>query len=290
MSGKNTSLEGTEKLKTQRTTRRQTNFDANAKEGDAGEANEDELRPCTQGDLLELSNSLTEKIAAVIDKKMTLFSNKLDTITAKIESEARRLDLAEQRISNTEDSMVELEAKIASAEEKLASITDRLDDQEARSRRDNIKILNLKEGMEGRNALTFFETWIPRLLNLETPNGRITLDRCHRLGRPRPGAPRPVIMKLHYPVDKVKILSAVAGRKLEFEKNIIFIRQDFPQNVSQQRRAFSEVCRKLIAKNIRFRMRFPAILEFTHDKKEYSFDTAAAASVIVDALDQELSE
>lgn len=280
--------EGTDKQKFQRTTRR--NNEATIREVDATEAKAND-RPCTQRDLITLSNELTDKIAEVIDKRMTRFSDKLDAITARIENEAKRLDEAEQRISNTEDSIAELEAKITSAEEMLANVTSRLNDQEARSCRDNIKIFNLKEGTEGRNPIAFFETWLPKLLHMECPNGRIILDRCHRSpGHPRSGAPRPVIMKLHYPVDKMKILALSSSRKLEYDGTTIDIRQDFPQNVTQQRRAFNEVCQKLINKNITFRMRFPAILLFFHKKKEYSFDSAAAALVIVDALEEDSRE
>uniref|UniRef100_A0A672FWV9 Reverse transcriptase domain-containing protein n=1 Tax=Salarias fasciatus TaxID=181472 RepID=A0A672FWV9_SALFA len=188
MSGKDTASKNTDKQRPQRDTRRaaHANPDANTKDGEAADATANDLKPCTQRDLLILTTELTDKVTAVIDKGMAQFSTKLDAIAARIENEARRLDEAEQRISNTEDSMAELEAKIVSAEEKLAGLTSRLDDQEARSRRDNIKIFNLKEGAEGHNAVAFFETWLPRLLNMEVPNGRVVLDRCHRsLGRPK---------------------------------------------------------------------------------------------------------
>ncbi|CAJ1072046.1 uncharacterized protein LOC120433173 [Xyrichtys novacula] len=116
--------------------------------------------------------------------------------------------------------------------------------------------------------------------------GRIRLDRCHRgLGRPKPGVPRVVVMKLHYPADKMKILAVGAKQKLEYEGSRISIRQDIPQNVLQQRRRFNEVCQKLISKHIRFRMQYPATLRFTYNGKDFSFDTAEEAAHIIGAMD-----
>uniref|UniRef100_A0AAV2LVX3 Uncharacterized protein n=1 Tax=Knipowitschia caucasica TaxID=637954 RepID=A0AAV2LVX3_KNICA len=258
----------------------------------AGSVSSDSTKPCTQEDLIAVSNKITDKIVAVLDMKITEVSNKLDTINAKLDAESLRLDAAEQRIAVTEESVEELETRLANAEKKLALMAGRLDDQEARGRRDNLRIYGVKEGFEKGNALSFFETWLPKLLNFDAPKGRLVLDRCHRTG----GAghfgsdtPRPVIMKLHYPADKMRVLSLCAGRKLTWEGATITIRQDFPQNIVQQRRAFNTVCQKLIAKNIRFRMKYPAILAFSLNKKEYSFDSAAAAGAIVDTMEQEAS-
>ena len=38
-------------------------------------------------------------------------------------------------------------------------MADVMDDMENRSRRDNICLLNLKEGTEGKNSIHFFKAW-----------------------------------------------------------------------------------------------------------------------------------
>lgn len=88
---------------------------------------------------------------------------------------------------------------------------------------------------------------------METKKGWVQLDKCHSLAfsRPKPGVPHVVIMKLHYPADKMRILLLGGKQKFEYE-NMIIIRQDIPQNVLQQRRNFNAVCQKLTAKSIRF--------------------------------------
>ncbi len=123
---------------------------------------------------------ISAKVAAIMEEKMSMISNKLDIIAAKLESEAQRIEEVENRISSAKDIIADLECRLADTENKLAALTNRMDDQEARSWRDNIRIFGVKEGIEGSNALHFFETWLPTLLHMETKKGKIRLDRCHR--------------------------------------------------------------------------------------------------------------
>lgn len=97
--------------------------------------------------------------------------------------------------------------------------------------------------------------------------------------------PHIVIMTLHYPVDKMKILVLGVKQKLEYEGARISIRQDISQNVLQQQRSFNDVCQKLISKNVRFRMQYLATLRFTYNNKDVSFDTAEEAAHVIWAMD-----
>lgn len=98
---------------------------------------------------------------------MTLISNKLDIITAKLESESQCIGDAEYRISNAEDIIEDVEGRLVDAEGMLAALTHCMDNQEARSQRDKIRIFGVKEGIERSKALFFSETWRPKLLNME---------------------------------------------------------------------------------------------------------------------------
>ncbi|CAL8391523.1 unnamed protein product [Arctogadus glacialis] len=128
-------------------------------------------------DATNLAAQITRQVATMMEEKMLAFSQKLDVITSKFEQNSERITEAENRISRAEDIIVELETKLSDAEGKIDALTHRVDDQEARSRRDNIRIFGVKEGTEGIDALSFFETWLPKVLNLETKKGRIRLDR-----------------------------------------------------------------------------------------------------------------
>ncbi len=78
-----------------------------------------------------------------------------------------------------------LESQVTELEQKVKTLFDRSEDNENRSRRDNIRIIGLKEGTEGQ-ASEFFETWLPDILGLEIKRATVKIDRVHRtLGLPK---------------------------------------------------------------------------------------------------------
>ncbi|XP_039454945.1 uncharacterized protein LOC120433173 [Oreochromis aureus] len=253
---------------------------------EANDGNMAEANPSFPIDYDILTAKITDVVGAIVEGKMDVINNKLDVVQATLDGNTRRLDEAETRISKVEDIIADMETRLTRVESKICTFTNRLDDQEARSRRDNLRIFGVKEGVEGANAIAYFEKWLPSLLNMKTKNGRIRLDRCHRsLGEPISGSPRAVIMKLHYPTDKREVL-ALSGKNKQifFDGALITIRQDVPQNVRQQRRNFNEACQLLITKGIRFRMLFPATLRFTYENRRFSFDSAEEALKVVSAI------
>ena len=76
------------------------------------------------------------------------------------------MDHAEQRISDMEDANAELLTRLERAETRLEEAAARLEDQKNRSRRNNIKIIDLKERVEGNNPRNFFEQWLPEVFNV----------------------------------------------------------------------------------------------------------------------------
>lgn len=268
-----------------RSTRNQVSTEATTTANDENTTEANQANTDYPFDFAALTTDIRDTVAAVVEEKMAIITNKLDIIQTTLDANTKRLGEAETRISGAEDVIANMEIRMLEAESKLATLTHRMDEQESRMRRDNIRVFGVREGVEGKNAISFFETWLPTLLNMETKKGKIRLDRCHRsMGQQRPGIPRAVIMKLHYSTDAMKVMALSRKTPLLFEGATITIRQDLPQSVLQQRRKFNAVCQKLITKDIRFRMQYPATLRFTYKSKNFSFDSAEDATSIVDAL------
>lgn len=237
-------------------------------------------------DMSELVREVTDNISAVLEQKLSKLTDTLDKIANSLESQARRITEAEQRVSTVEDQVASLELRLTQVENKQVTMAEQIDDAENRSRRDNIRILNLKEGTEGDHPLEFFESWLPTLLGLSAAKGRIKLDRAHRTAGPRGDRPRPVIIKLHNSRDKPRILAAARKVKnLEHGGSRIFIHQDLSSAVRLKRRSYNDVVRKLIDKDIRFMMRFPARLVIRHNGTERSFSDAEEARRFLATLD-----
>lgn len=166
-----------------------------------------------------------------------------------------------------------------------AQLSDKILDIESRSRRDNIRLLNLKESTEGNDPISFFEKFIATLLKF--PVAEISIDRVHRgLGVPLDGTPRPVIIKFHRSRDVSLILSAARRLgDLQHEGRPLRIAPDVPLGIRVARRAFNTVCTDLIKRKIRFRMLFPAVLSFEINGVRKSFKDPVEAQVFVGGLE-----
>uniref|UniRef100_A0A3Q3F6N2 L1 transposable element RRM domain-containing protein n=1 Tax=Labrus bergylta TaxID=56723 RepID=A0A3Q3F6N2_9LABR len=240
-------------------------------------------------DATALIHEVTQNFSDVLENKLFKFSETLEKISTTLESQSKRITAAEQRVSDVEDTVAGLEARLADAEKKMKVMADGIVDMENRSRRDNIRVLNLKEGTEGKRPIDFFESWLPTVLSLEASPGtksRIKIDRAHRSLGPRGARPRPVIIRLHNSRDKPRIMAAVrATPNLEYEGQRIFIHQDLSSVVRERRRAFNNVCQALIHKGIRFNMRFPATLTVNYNGAEHKFETPRDADNFINTLE-----
>lgn len=226
-----------------------------------------------------VSKTVTEKIGALMEQKFTELHSSLDKLSSRVEDNVKRITEAENRISDGEDRTTTLENKLTELEQRVKILTDRAEDSENRSRRDNIRILGLKEGTEGNQAVRFFGSWLPDVLGLETKRGLIKIDRAYRsLGPPKKNYNRPVIIKLHNFSDKQQILAAVRKKgEIIYQGDKINIRQDLSTQVRESRRQFNGVCERLIQRGLRFQMRYPASLCFIFNGEERSFKSPREA-------------
>ncbi|XP_063076956.1 SH3 and cysteine-rich domain-containing protein 2-like [Engraulis encrasicolus] len=224
-----------------------------------------------------IAQSVTAKISALIDTKFAELQVNLNALSNRIDDNSKRLSEAENRVSENEDRTVSLETKIALLEKKVQDLTTRADDIENRSRRDNIRVIGLKEGTEGNQAVEFFESWLPTTLGIKTKRGVIKIDRAHRsLGERQSNYNRPVIIKLHNSRDKRRILAAAKEKgEIICGNNTVRIRQDFSQSVREARREFNDICEELLEKKIRFRMQYPATLFITLQRLKRSLSLKA---------------
>lgn len=107
----------------------------------------------------------------------------------ELDSHEKRISEAETRISALEDTVEPAEGKLRALEKQVRNMSEHIDDLENRGRRKNIRIDGLPEEVEGNNPTQFFETWLPKTLNIETKTGRIKLERAHRSLAPKSPPP-----------------------------------------------------------------------------------------------------
>lgn len=93
-------------------------------------------------------------------------------------------------MSANEDDIKETCDRVDKMEKLITLLKDKTDDLENRSRRTNVRILNVPEQSEGRDTVGFLERFIPQPLGRDNFTSPVSLERAHRVGkisdRPRP--------------------------------------------------------------------------------------------------------
>lgn len=121
-------------------------------------------------------------------------------------------------------------------------MTDKCLDLEARSRRQNLRIVGVKEGKEtGKDPRVFTANLLQQIFNLPE---RPKVDVAHRVQRAHSGIgapPRQIILKLNDIAALEDIMKKVTiGKNLMFEgENIRFFR-DYPAEMVKKRALFTK--------------------------------------------------
>lgn len=139
----------------------------------------DMTAPATAG-ILGAIAALKKDIASKLDGVLTVTNG----IQSDLKDFATRLEQAEDRIGNIEDDFTGEKTKTAVLEKQGAELTAKIDDLENRSRRSNLRLVNLPEKVERGNAVAFLEKLLPDILRLETLPVPMVIESAHRL----PGA------------------------------------------------------------------------------------------------------
>ncbi|KAK1894439.1 LINE-1 retrotransposable element ORF1 protein [Dissostichus eleginoides] len=212
----------------------------------------------------------------------TEFSSKLDwllsavnSVKGELTSCQKRISETEEQISNAEDDVPSLHRKAESLEEQVAKLTSKLDSFENRSRRSNLRLVNLPEAAEGNDILTFLESWLPDALRLAPPASPIVVERAHRLSGPKlvNGPPRPLIMKFLSYKDKVFVQNAARQMgKILYKDRQVMLFPDISAELHKQRMRFDGVKRRLREMDVQYGIVFPVRLRVTHGGRSYFFD------------------
>ena len=162
----------------------------------------------------EVISDLEMKNKSLI-KELTEMSHKVDNLTTNIEM--------------YDDKFIELNGRITAGEmkeksygDRVADLTHRIDDQEDRSKRNNLIIYGFEEDRE--ETTDKVEEKVRKLLLTKDviSTAMIKIDRAHRIGRRVNGRNRPIVVRFTYFKDKVTILKN--SKKLK----------DSPYRISEQ--------------------------------------------------------
>ena len=247
---------------------------------------------------MELEPGLAKAFELMTNKIMLAINDKLDPLAQTVLSHTNDLKRANDRLDEVEARMLQVEtanepqeAKMLALEKKVESLTDHIDELENRGQRKNIRVFNIPENTEGKNALDFFELWLPTFLDMETKRGRVKLERAHRSLAPKPGhgqQPRPVIIRFHAFPDKQRVMAAVrrkaAKGDIALEGKKISFYNDLSAAVLRRRKEFTEAKQRLREIGAEYSMLFPAKLQVSINGTKKAFLSPAEAMSFVASL------
>ncbi|CAL9701072.1 unnamed protein product [Knipowitschia caucasica] len=160
-----------------------------------------------------------------------------------------------------------LKTRITTMENEIKLLKVKADDlvTKNRSRRSNIKIINVPERAEGNDTAAFVERLIPRLFGEGHFTSPVVIERAHRLGRPADRT-RPIIAKfLNYRQREMVLRLAREKHPLLLDDNRISFYPDYSAETQRNMLAYNEVKKKLRDKNIEYASRYPAKLRVRHE-------------------------
>lgn len=208
--------------------------------------------------------------------------NAIHEVKKDVRDFSGRMDMAEERISNVEDTVSTEKGKMEEVVKRLASLSHKLDDLENRSRRSNLRLVNLPEKVENPDAVAFLEKWLPEALGPATFPAPPIIERAHRIpGRSqssRSSPPRVLIMKFLNFQDKVRVMRAarVKGKIMYGDQEVRFF-PDLSADLHRQRRRFDGVKQRLRSMNVSYGIVYPAKLRLTVDGQTREFEDPADA-------------
>lgn len=204
----------------------------------------------------------------------------IDGLRTTVESFTSRIQAVETSLQDVDDRVQTLESVCTRLSKENKSLMTKLDDLEGRSRRQNLRVIGIPEGLEGAQITKFMEDFFRETVGITASENSPLLDRAHRIPAPKPPAssrPRPMIVRVHHFQIKQRILQLARDKSLLFRGNKVYIFPDFTQEVVKRRMAFADVKKLLRNAAVKYGLLFPARLQVTFQDQRFTFDSPGEA-------------
>ncbi len=212
----------------------------------------------------------------------------------EIREELEAIDTAAKQTRDRVDSVQaaarEDRRTVTDLRNQLERLTEKMMDIEDRSRRNNVRLVGLPEGVEGSDVAGFLRVnlskWIPSL------KGRnIEIDRAHRVHDGGRGSDRPrtLIFRVLRWHDRSEILKgarrAYPVKCMQDNVKLLFF-PDFSPATAVKRKSLVPVLRSMMALGLQPFLAYPAVIKLQHGGEQRSFDSLRKAEDFVSSLSQ----
>ena len=199
----------------------------------------------------------------------------LKSLTNEINAHAKNAERMSARVDTMQGVVRQNKKDINRCLTELDTLRNKVTEMEDRSRRNNIRLINLPTGAEGDDPVGYLRAmlpqWIPTLSNSSMP---IEIDRAHRTFSAYTSKPRTMIFRVLRYQDRQAILQGVrrAMPKLQNGTPLEFY-ADYSTKTTQRRNKLKSIRSKLRQRGIKSFLIYPAILKVIYKGEKLSFES-----------------
>ncbi len=212
----------------------------------------------------------------------------------EIREELEAIDTAAKQTRDRVDSVQaaarEDRRTVTDLRNQMERLTEKMRDIEDRSRRNNVRLVGLPEGLEGSDVAGFLRVnlskWIPSL------KGRnIEIDLAHHVydGGRGSDRPRTLIFRVLRWHDRSEILKGARWAypvKCTQDNVMLLFFPDFSPATAVKRKSLVPVLRSMTALGLQPFLAYPAVIKLRHGGEQRSFDSLQKAEDFVSSLSQ----
>ncbi|KAJ8361909.1 hypothetical protein AAFF_G00412430 [Aldrovandia affinis] len=174
----------------------------------------------------------SQTITTELHRSFAVIETKLDTLQSTVSTNSLKITELESTLNNHDQRLEALESTCSALASKNTQLAAQVLDLQSRSRRNTIRVLGLPEGVEGAQPVAFFGRMLEEMFR-DVLGGE--KDRIIREARAKRG-------------------------KLRYGSHPVLIFEDYPPEIVEQRKKYSEVMATLYKLGCKPALHFPARL------------------------------
>ncbi len=227
------------------------------------------VRDAVDSVLIPVLRELREDIQAT--------NNFVKDLRAEFEAIATAAKQTRDQVDSVQAAAREDRRTVTDLRNQLERLTEKMTDIEDRSRRNNVRLVGLPEGVDDSNAAGFLRVnlskWIPSLKGRD-----IEIDRAHRVYDRGRGSDRPCtlifrVLRWHDRSEILKSARQAYPVKCAQDNVTLLFFPDFSPATTIRRKVFNPVLKKMTSLGLQPFLIYPAVIKLRHKGEQKSFDS-----------------
>lgn len=237
-------------------------------------------------ELTKQRNSIREDICGLIQEFIGPLQSSINALRETVDEFQGRLVSMESRVGENFEKLIAAEKVISTLQTQNSSLLDRIEDLENRSRRSNLRIVNIPEGSENnQDPVKFISEMLKEVTGTEVFDEPPILERAHRSPGQKPTVgrkSRPFVVCFHRFQDKERLLRWSRSHEIQYKGTAVRIYPDLSAALSKKRASYNSIKQSLYQKKIRFQLLYPARLRVTFEEETFIFNSPEEAKLFYD--------